>query len=147
MDIKDNNLAFKIKSLNNQIRRLLEKSAFSGAPAELTGLQYGVIHFISDNGEEKSVYQRDIEAEFNIRRSTASQMLRSLEGLGAIVRETELRDARLKKICLTEKGKKLADAAKSNVEKIQKRLMRGIDEKELEQFLTTLDKIYRNAGE
>lgn len=146
MDIKDNNLAFKIKSLNNQIRRLFEKSAFSGAPTELTGLQYGVIHFISDNGK-KSIYQRDIEAEFNIRRSTASQMLKSLEGLGAVVRETELRDARLKKIRLTEKGKKLADAAKSNVEKIQRRLMRGIDEKELEQFLATLDKIYRNAGE
>lgn len=147
MNSRENYVAFKIKSLNNQIRRLFERSTLSGAAAEFTGLQYGMIHFISDNSGDKNVYQRDIEAEFNVRRSTASQMLKSLERLGVIVRETEHSDGRLKRIILTEKGKKLDEAARDNVIRIQERLVRGIGKRELEQFLETLDKISKNAGD
>ena len=50
------------------------------------------------------VYQKDVEQEFRIRRSTATVMLQSLEQKGYLVRVASTEDARLKRILLTEKA-------------------------------------------
>lgn len=138
-------LAFCIKSLNNQIRRLLDRSAISGNDANLTGMQYAFLGFIGESGQKGNVFQRDIEAEFNIRRSTASSMVRQLEKSGYIRREGVPDDARLKRMLVTEKAVELDKIARRNVKALQERLTSGISEREMKQFYETLDKIQQNA--
>lgn len=140
-------LAFRIKSLNNQIGRHFERTAISENSANLTGMQYAVLGFINENGQDKEIYQRDIEGEFNIRRSTASEMLQLLEKKGFIGRESVADDARLKKIVLTKEGRELEAIAKTNAQRLQDRLTIGLSEEELRQFYLIMDKIQKNMEE
>ena len=81
MNYDEQPLAFRIKSLSNQIKRLLERTAIEQNDANLTGMQYAILGFLGEQEESANIYQRDIEAEFNIRRSTASGILKLLEKL------------------------------------------------------------------
>lgn len=141
----DQPLAFRIKSLNNQIRRYFERTAILENDANLTGMQYGILGFLAEQSSRTDVYQKDIEAEFNIRRSTASGMLKLLEKEGFIIRENDSGDTRLKKIIMSDRAKELNKVAKANMEKLQVLLTRGISDKEMEQFYATLKKISDNA--
>ena len=54
------------------------------------------------------IYQKDVEKEFQIRRSTATGTLQILEKNGFIRREPVKQDARLKKLVPTDKAKEYA---------------------------------------
>ena len=54
--------------------------------------------------KEEPVYQRDIEREFSITRSTVTNILQLMERKGYIERQSVPRDARLKRLVLTEEG-------------------------------------------
>lgn len=138
-------LAFRIKSLNNQIKRLFERTAIAGNNANLTGMQYAILGFVGRNVCKGAVYQRDLEAEFNMRRSTASEMLKLLEKQDYIERINDTDDTRLKKIVLTKKALELHKVAMANIARLQARLTQGISDEEMAQFFETLDKIAANA--
>ncbi len=147
MNYDEQPLAFRIKSLSNQIKRLLERTAIEQNDANLTGMQYAILGFLGEQEESANIYQRDIEAEFNIRRSTASGILKLLEKQGLIQRTHDAVDSRLKKIILTEKAKELDKIARANLDQLQVRLTRNIPPREMEQFFRTLKKISDNAQE
>lgn len=140
-------IAFQLKKLNNQIKRLLDRSAISNNHANLTGMQYAILGFLHERGEEVDTFQRDVEAEFNIRRSTATGMLQLLEKQGYIRRVSVPEDARLKKIVQTAQAKALEEQARKSVLTLNKKLTRGLTEEEVAQFFTTLAKIQKNAEE
>lgn len=56
----------------------------------------------------RAVYQRDLEKEFGINRSSASKAVDSLIERGLVIREHIPEDGKLKKLTLTEKGTKIA---------------------------------------
>lgn len=145
MSGKGKPLAYRLRALNNQVRRRLEKTAIMENTADLTGMQYGILGFIGDQSGD--VYQKDIEAEFNIRRSTASGMLKLMERNGYIQRVYDTTDTRLKKITLTEKATELDKVATANIMRLQKQMTKDIDEEEMERFYRTLEKISRNLDE
>mgnify|MGYP002980682515 CR=1 FL=1 len=64
----------------------------------MTNMQRHVLHYILLQSMSRDIYQKDVEAEFQIRRSTATGILQLLEKNGFILRKAEDRDARLKKI-------------------------------------------------
>lgn len=65
---------------------------------------------------KRAVYQRDLEKEFGINRSSASKSVDALVERGLVIREHIPEDGRLKKLTLTEKGQKIAEqfAAREN---------------------------------
>lgn len=91
----------KISVISNKIRHLFDAS-FAGSG--ITGTQASILHFIYMNSEYREVFQRDIEAEFDIRRSSVTSVLNGLERNGLIRREPVKEDARLKKLVLTDKA-------------------------------------------
>ncbi|MEA4816763.1 MAG: MarR family winged helix-turn-helix transcriptional regulator [Lachnospiraceae bacterium] len=135
-------ICFKIKNLAHLIKRNLNSSL----PEEsgLTGAQGFVIGYIYNQGGE--AFQKDLEKNFNIRRSTITCLLQLMEKNGFIVREFSPSDARLKKIRLTEKAE---DAHKKIMEKIyeiDERIAYGISDKEKEMFLDILCKMEQNLN-
>ena len=54
--------------------------------------------------KNEAVYQRDIEREFSITRSTVTNILQLMERKGYIERQSVPQDARLKRLILTEEG-------------------------------------------
>ena len=71
-------------------------------PPETTGMQGWIIGFLHRN-EDRDMFQRDVEAEFNIRRSTATGILQLMEKTASSAGAVAY-DARLKKLVLTPKA-------------------------------------------
>lgn len=63
----------------------------------LTGVQMSMIDFLGRRSNDV-VLQRDIEAEFNIQRSTATVLLQRMERKGLVVRQSAASDARQKQV-------------------------------------------------
>ena len=108
---------------------------------ELTYIQSRVIKYVSS---QQITFQKDIEKEFKIRRSTATQILQVLERDGFIERESVDQDARLKKIILTEKSAQLQGQIESNINAMEKLLRKDISEENLTVFFAVIDQIKKN---
>ena len=101
-----------IHALSHHLRR---RSPVSEGGGELTHMQRHILFYILMESLNREIYQKDVEEEFHIRRSTATGMLQLMEKSGFITRESVPQDARLKKIVPTKKAgiarmeQKLAD--------------------------------------
>lgn len=105
-----------------------------------------IIAYLHDHSD-KDVFQRDIEQEFQVRRSTVSSVLSLLEQNGYIERIAVQDDHRLKKIVLTQKACAVVDKIKSDRAQLEQRIVCGISDDELEIFKQTLNKIKQNLKE
>ena len=96
-------IGFDIRTLSILIKRYIDGSATKQYVDNLTGTHGWVIGYLYDN-RDHDVYQRDLETQFSIRRSTATGILQLMEKNELILREPVESDARLKKLVLTEKA-------------------------------------------
>ena len=62
----------------HRLSHLFKRALDEGAPPEMTGTQGRIIGFLWHNAE-REMFQRDIEAEFGIRRSTATGILQLMK--------------------------------------------------------------------
>lgn len=79
-------------------------------------------------------------------RATASNMLQLMERKGLIVRESVSRDARLKKISLTEKAKNMVAKSDADIREMEQLITKGFHKEETEQLKHYLDRIMENIG-
>lgn len=140
-------IGFEIKCLSNMIRRKLDTTFSSSEFDGLTGTQNAMMGYIMDHEETQDIFQKDIEEEFNIRRSSATVMLQGLEQRGYIRRTQIEKDARLKKIELTEKARKLQKRVRSEIDRFHEQLEKDLSKEEKEEFFRLLDKIKSNLKE
>ncbi len=96
------------------------------------------------NNRHRDIFQRDFEQEFNIRRSTASNILSLMEKNGLIERVSVSYDKRLKKIVLTEKALKMQDKLELVFGNLEALIEKDISEEELQIFFSVLKKINNN---
>ena len=101
-----NDIGFKVRMLSNLIRRDVEKSRSAIGINLPKGINGWAISYFYEN-REKDIFQKDFETEFSIRRSTASNILKTMEQNGFLERISVPYDARLKKIVLTEQAIKI----------------------------------------
>ncbi len=141
-----NDIGFKVRILSNLIKRDVEKSKNELGFELPKGINGWAITYFFDN-RQKDVFQKDFEAEFSIRRSTASAILKTMEQNGFITRESVNYDARLKKIVLTKKAIKIHKAVLNNHDEREERLRQGITETEIQNFLKTADRLIANMEE
>ena len=92
-------IGIEIRVLANLIGRCLNEVGFNDEQNSLTGPQGLVLGYLYDH-QDYDIFQKDIEATFNVRRSSATGLLKSLETNGFIERVSVVYDARLKKIIL-----------------------------------------------
>lgn len=139
-------LGFEIKAANNMIRRKLDAIFAQQEGHELNGIQGPLIGYLYHKSQNGDVYQKDVEREFRIRRSTATVMLQSMEQKGYIVRLASTEDARLKRILLTEKAIEHHNLIEEQIRNFNRELEAGLTEEEREAFLCILDKMMHNLG-
>lgn len=97
-------------------------------------------------GSEEDVFQKDIEREFDIRRSTATGLLHSLEQQGYIIKEEVDYDARLKKLVVTDKALCVSHSIEKRKKEIELKLIQGLNPEEIDCFLTVIDKMKNNLN-
>ena len=136
---------FQIKTLSRMIKKKIDGAFAFREIADLTGIQGWVLRFLYDrerSGEE--VFQRDIERSFQVRRSTATELLNTMEANGYIRRVPVERDARLKKLELTEKGRRLQEEVIAAINGVEDSLTEGFTEEEKNTLSALLEKLRRN---
>lgn len=138
---QDRRVGLTVRILSNQIGREFDYQ-ISKLPADITGLQGRVIRFVMDTSED--VFQRDIEKELDIRRSTATAILQLMEKKGLLTREAISDDARLKKIVLTDKALGIRNQIKNVLEYVESQLISGLTEDEINTFFSVMKKISNN---
>lgn len=137
-------VGFTVKALGNQIKRYMHCNM--EPMNNMTGMQRGVIGYLGERlGED--VFQRDLEAAFNMRRSTATGILQLMEKNGLLRREPVPYDARLKKLILTEEGLRIRHESIIAMQRFEQVLTRDIGGEELESFFKVADQMIRNLEE
>ena len=113
---------------------------------QLTVMNGWILRYLSMN-EGKEVFQKDIENEFGITRSTVTGIIKLMEQKGFITRISVPRDARLKQLVLTDMGRKYEEQMGSQMRQDNLQLQKNITEEEMETFLRVIDKIKQNVKE
>lgn len=111
----------------------------------ITGVQASILHFIMFESKYRDVFQKDIEEEFKVRRSSATNILQVLEKKQYIRRENVVYDARLKKIVLTAKTIELDKIIMAHIVKINERMLQNIPLDKLQVFQEVLEKMSQNV--
>ena len=145
--MEQRHLGRELHRLDNGIRRFLCKnSAAIKSKDEVTGTNLRIIRFLKNN-EHRDIYQKDVEKEFGITRSTASRVLVLMEEKGLVKRLSVDHDARLKKLVLTEKSARMGEAMYQVGEKTDMQLLQGFSDEEKEQLHRLLVRLYSNIEE
>lgn len=130
-------VAHLIKVAANEISRGINTFAHKYG---LTGTQVQIIHYLG-NVSKDTICQKDIENEFNIRRSTATNILNTMEKNDLISRCIVKNDSRLKKIVLSEKAQKLQNTIDDFMDDNNQRILSSLGALERHSFVHALKKI------
>ena len=140
-----NGVGIKIKKVQSLIRKAVHNSETFKSNEDLTNVIGWTIGLISRrNCEGVETYQKDIEAEFKISRSTATGLLQNMEKLGYLYREVSEVDSRLKRIVLTEKSIELNKKVLNTFDQIENQLLTGFSAEEKKQLLEYLKRLENN---
>lgn len=129
--------------MNHMIRKIDHKVSQDG----LTTVQGRVIGYLAKKERVgEVVFQRDVEEEFHIRRSSVTSIIQGLEKNGYITRESVAQDARLKKIILTDKGRKINQSVRETILSEEEKILQVLTSEEKEQFFYLIQKLEKGLS-
>lgn len=134
----------EIFGLANQLKR---KIGSESAKYGVTSIQGRIIGFLNWESSKRDIFQRDIEAEFNIRRSSVTSVLKLMEKNGLIERVSVSEDARLKKIILTEKGREVDKHVYNFINGMENELKDEFTDEELDTFMDLVNRLSKKIGD
>ena len=138
-------LGFRIRSVWQQVKRLMNRHLTENDGYGLTGMQFAIVSYIAKESVERDVFQKDLEQKFDIRKSTVTGILNTMERDGLLLRETVPYDARLRKMILTDKALQAKQNTEQVIDSVESQLSKGLTEEEITTFLSILEKISKNA--
>ena len=130
-------IGYEVKTLNNMIFRDMIASSAKRGMDELTMMHGWILGYLYHN-QEKDIYQKDLENEFCISKSTVTNIIKLMEKKGYIIRASVSSDARLKKLSLTDTGLMMHQMQVEILNEQEQRLKEMISEDELRIFLRTI---------
>jgi len=136
-------IAFVLRELHNQVKQTIHRSApkFDKVPG--SQLQGGILGYLYHHREEP-VYQKDLEKEFRISRATATNTLQVMERNGFIERKAVDKDARLKRIVMTEEALEKHRVVEKHMQALDDRMLRGMSDTEISELFRLLGIIRSN---
>ncbi len=136
-------IGYEIKVLDNLIARKIICESKLKEKKLLNPIQGKILQYLFENFN-KDVYQNDIEKQFNFRRSTISGILQTMEKNKLIIRTNSTKDARSKKIELTNESLDIGKEIKKIIARFDKTLRNEISPEELDIFFKVINKIKNN---
>ncbi|WP_239457529.1 MarR family transcriptional regulator [Bifidobacterium pullorum] len=137
-------LGVLLRRLNNMTARYLGATMPEEA-REATGGNAEIILYLVRH-EDREMFPQDIERRFGITRSTSSRVLGLMEKKGLIRRESVARDARLKRIVLTDKARDIERLLHGSGDRMETTMTAGIAGADLAVFRRCLDAMMDNLA-
>lgn len=141
--MKEETLGRELKQLGNLIKRNIDNHRLNCKREEITGMNGMIIHYLYEN-KDMEIFQKDIEKEFSIRRSTVTGILSLMEEKELIKRISVKEDKRLKRIVLTDKSINFVNTIKEECLRIDETISKGLTAEEINIFIKILRKISDN---
>ena len=132
--------------LNHQLKRN-QKPEEALEDDELTPMQRHILNYILLETLHRDIYQKNIEEEFQIRKSTVSGILKLIEKNGFIYRESVKEDARLKRILPTKKAEAMRPSILEHIHETEIRMTEGVSEQDLFLCKKVLYQMCQNLAE
>ena len=137
-------IGHRLKTINNLMKRNMDLF-FGKQPDRATLMHSWIIGFVQEREENHlDTFQKDIEKEFSINRSTTSEMLKLMCKKGMIERVSVENDARLKKIVLTDQSREYNRRIEDQMKALHIHLIEGLSQDEIETYIEISDKIIQN---
>ena len=111
----------------------------------LPQMQRRVIGYLYHNGENE-IFQKDIEKQFSICRSSASGLILRMENNGLIRRVPVSGDKRLKRLVLTDKCKDVCNNIERNISEFETSITDGINKEDIDVCVRVLSVIQQNLA-
>ncbi|KDB01187.1 MULTISPECIES: MarR family winged helix-turn-helix transcriptional regulator [Apilactobacillus] len=137
------NIGRQLKIASTQLTKKFDKFAIQ---YDLTSMQMSVIDFLTLFYDQE-MFQKDIEHEFNIRRSTASTLLKRMEDKGLVRRVESNKDARQKQVILTDLAVQYEDDIQKFMVETQQQIHSFLSDEEYDALESSLDKIIKHMGD
>lgn len=135
---------FALKSIKDLENEILKKNKmnFLGNIKAINVTQIHIIKYLLDN-KDCEVYQKDFETLLNIRKSTISGILSTMEK-NKIIKRLPAESGKGKLIELTPEVLKLGREVISKLKDLEDELVEGISEEDMEAFYRVIDKMTEN---
>ena len=104
--------------------------------------EWFLVYIVQRKGQD--VFQKDLETQFNVRGSTATEILKAMERKGLILREPLPQNKRAKKITLTPKGLAICQENHRRIMEIENKLLTGFEQEEIRELLEFLSRMLLN---
>lgn len=138
-----NHVGVEVRKLSHLIKRCAMNSEAHQKADKLTGVHGWIIGYLYEN-RDRDIFQRDLEENFNIRRSSVSNVLSLMEQNGLIVRRPVEHDARLKKVVLTDRAIELHNMIDKDISELEAAIVEDIPKDDLDIFFKTVGKMINN---
>ena len=135
-----------VRMLNHQLKRN-QKPEEAVEDDELTPMQRHILNYILLETLHRDIYQKNLEEEFQVRKSTVSGILKLIEKNGFIYRESVKEDARLKRILPTKKAEALRPSILEHIHETEIRMTEGVSEQDLFLCKNVLYQMCQNLAE
>ena len=130
----------QIRRVDNLIFRKINQFARANEVEQATPMHGWIIEYLYRH-RDKAVFQRDIEREFSITRSTVTNILQLMERKGYIRRQSVPQDARLKKLVLTKEGSRFHEKTMLSFHQTDDYVASLLTEEENAELLRLLNKL------
>ncbi len=122
-------IPFLVRAIHNQIKTVISRGDPGTDKRPQSQLQGGILGYI---------YHKDLEREFGISGATASNTLQVMEKNGLVIRRIQEKDARLKRIQLTEEAAVGHARMESYMRTLESRMLEGMTEGEVAELTRLL---------
>ena len=134
----------KINILSHKIKRIIGKVSLEYG---ISSMQAKILGYIFHQAPKRDIFQKTIEEEFDIRRSSVTSVLSLMEKNGLIERVSVCEDARLKKIILTDKGIEVHKSVYKEIEIVESIIYDSLSKEELELFSEILERLSKKIAD
>lgn len=134
----------KINILSHKIKRRIGKVSLEYG---ISSMQAKILGYIFHQAPKRDIFQKTIEEEFDIRRSSVTSVLSLMEKNGLIERVSVCEDARLKKIILTDKGIEVHKSVYKEIEIVESIIYDSLSKEELELFSEILERLSKRIAD
>ena len=131
---------------NNLIARRIARGGNNKYAMNISPIQVRIVKYLVKQNN-KAILQKDMEYLFNIRRSTVSGVIKTMEKNNIIIRENVKDDNKSKEIKLTDDVYKRANDLVKELKELDLELLKDVNKEDLEVFMRVLKNIQDNLTE
>ena len=144
--MEEKNVFYSIKELEKSIvRKIMSDDTGSELYNKPSIAQMQIIKYVLKHDNE-TIYQRDLEEVFNLRRATISGVLKTMEKNGIIIRVCDPEDARGKIVILSDNAKNFFRNKEMYFKELERVLKKDISKEELDVFYNVILKMRDNIN-